>query len=747
MLDNRREWAQILSGRRPTKESYKLIKPQIKTNLAVATKFPGLNRYTLNSSLTYLLLSAPFHRTYPLNNNMRCTVKNKNNRANRKARSVKPNYDSSSILNKKWMVPYKYHDDSGPNSDSNPNVDSSSWVFCTEDQLEDIVLKNIEIIYNDIVSRLVALGHNEDVAVQAILHNGHCYGAMDMAANLMHNTLACLKKENLNKYEFKPAFSDLKKLGEYSLTCLVSLLQEVRRDLSRGDAMWCLLMSNFHVVKASAIQIPVGNQCPSLTELENEGWGFGNEGGSGFPVNGLFYGTKMTIRLRRDIEFPKRLDLTPAMKSLLKRNVSMFAAGYRSNLKQLNSQKDLIFPGNSTVSKLDSSSVSGTAVLGEQPGDSHDLNDQDDLNSVLSKLLDLNIDENLDFVAEDEKAEDEKDEVIVTLVQQIKDLEKQVKERKDWAQEKAIQAARKLSSDLIELRMFKMEREENQKLKYGKDEALEDPTMMRLSEMENALRKVSGQVDQANAAVRKLEAEKAEIKAELEASKLSASESVANCLQVAKREKKCLKKLLACEKQRAKIERDISDEKQKILEIQEELAQIKQRAIEAEVMRKEEVKAKEEALALIEEEQRSKEAAEANKKRNIKALRLKIEIDFQRRKDDLLRLEQEISSLKASARSTTLPTSESEDAEPQRETIAKLLQGLDNVKDFSGQEVNGNRECLICGKDEVSVIFLPCAHQVMCASCGKEYGRKGNAVCPCCRVPIKQRIRIFGASS
>ncbi|RDX82539.1 MND1-interacting protein 1, partial [Mucuna pruriens] len=670
---------------------------------------------------------------------MGCTVKNKTIRANRKARLVKPRSNSSSNLNKEWMVPYRYHDDTAPNSDSNPNIDSSSWVFCTEDQLEDVLLKNIEIIYNDTVLKLVASGHNEDVVVKAILHNGHCYGAMDLATNVKDNTLACLNKGNLDKYEFQPSFSDLKKLQEYTLACLVSLLQELRPDLSRGDAMWCLLMSNFHVLKASAIQIPVGNQCPpTLTEIENEESGFGNEGGSGFPLNELFCGTEMNIQLQRDIEFPKRLDLTPAMKSLLKRNVAMFAAGYRANSKQLNSQKDLIFPGNSTVSKLDSSSVSGTAVLGEQPGDSHNLNDQDELNSVLSKFLDLNIDKNLELVGEDEK-----DEVLVILVQQIKDLEKQVKERKDWAHEKAIQAARKLSSDLIELKMFKMEREENQKLKNEKVE-LGEPTMMRLSEMENALRKVSGQVDQANAAVKKFEAEKAEIKAELEASKLSASESITNCLQVAKREKKCLKKLLAWEKQKAKLQQDISDEKQNILEIREELAQIRQCTKEAEVMWGEELKAKEEAEALVEEERSSKEAAEANRNRNVKALRLKIDIDFQRRKDDLLRLQHEVSCLRASA---ALPTSESEDAEPQRDTISKILQELDNVKDFSGKEINGNRECIICGKDEVSVIFLPCAHQVMCASCSKEYGRKGNAVCPCCRVPIEQRIRIFGATS
>lgn len=169
---------------------------------------------------------------------------------------------------------------------------------------------------------------------------------------------------------------------------------------------------------------------------------------------------------------------------------------------------------------------------------------------------------------------------------------------------------------------------------------------------------------------------------------------------------------------------------------------------------KEELKAKEEALALVEEERHCKEAAESNNKRKLETLRLKIEIDFQRHKDDLLRLEQELSRLKASAQSaelhnqlSTSPTSDSEGAKPQRETIARLLQELDNLEDLSEKEVNSNRECIVCMKDEVSIVFLPCAHQVMCASCSDEYGRKGKAICPCCRVQIQQRIRVFGASS
>uniref|UniRef100_A0A0R0FP12 RING-type domain-containing protein n=1 Tax=Glycine max TaxID=3847 RepID=A0A0R0FP12_SOYBN len=679
---------------------------------------------------------------------MGCTMREKHIRANRRPRSVKPDPDScdkdaiSKSIAESGLKPFKYHlglNDSSQSPNSIPNAEETGWGYCTEEQLEEILLKNLEFIYNEAVSKLVALGYDEDVAVKAILRNGHCYGGMDVLTNILHNSLAFLNSNSDsggggggagynsnggNLDESDPVFSDLRQLEEYSLAGMLCLLQQVRPHLSKGDAMWCLLMSDLHVGRASAMEIP--------------------EPGNGSTVPAA----EMNLQLQRDIEFPKRFNLSPSMKSLLKRNVAMFAAGFRANSKQLQAQVKVV-PGRSTVPSLDSSAVSGTEVPAEQSGgNSQNLDSQDAVNSVQSKFGDLNLDENLELVAEDQK-----DEVIVTLFHQIKDLEKQVSERKDWAHQKAMQAARKLSSDLTELKMLRMEREETQKLKKGKP-VLEDTTMKRLSEMENALRKASGQLDLGNAAVRRLETENAEMKAEMEASKLSASESVTACLEVAKREKKCLKKLLAWEKQKAKLQQEISDEKEKILKTKEILVQIRQCQKEAEVKWKEELKAKEEALALVEEERHCKEAAESNNKRKLEALRLKIEIDFQRHKDDLLRLEQELSRLKASAQSaelhnqsSTSPTSDCKGAKPQRETIARLLQELDNLEDFSEKEINSNRECIVCMKDEVSIVFLPCAHQVMCASCSDEYGRKGKATCPCCRVQIQQRIRVFGASS
>lgn len=500
--------------------------------------------------------------------------------------------------------------DSGqnPSSTQYPNFDENGWNYCTEEQLEEILLKNLEFLYNEAISKLVELGYHDDLALKAILRNGHCYGGMDVLTNILHNSLAYLNSScgggssNGNSDEAQPVFSDLRQLEEYSLAGMICLLQQLRPHLTKGDAMWCLLMCDLHMGRASTIEIPVlpspsnSNACSPVNSTSNVesvnsgssvgvsvpplckfhgGWGFGNGPGSEFPAHGLFQ-CPTDVTLQRDIECPKRFNLSPSMKSLLKRNVAMFAAGFRASSKQLQTQSQ-VCP--SSLSSVDATAgiVPASEVSVEQYQDPNNSKNLDMVNAVLSKFREMNLDENLEFVAEDQK-----DEMILTLMHQIKDLDKQVKERREWAHQKAMQAARKLSHDLTELKILRMEMEETQRLKKGK-QTLEDTTMKRLSEMENALRKASGQVDRANAAVRRLETENAEIRAEMEASKLSASESVTTCLVVAKREKKCLKRLLAWEKQQTKLQEEIGEEKRKIVDLQQQLVRVEQAQKEAEV--------------------------------------------------------------------------------------------------------------------------------------------------------------------
>lgn len=202
------------------------------------------------------------------------------------------------------------------------------------------------------------------------------------------------------------------------------------------------------------------------------------------------------------------------------------------------------------------------------------------------------------------------------------------------------------------------------------------------------------------------------------------------------------------------MQEEIAEEKKKIRLMQQELDEVKAATKEYEMKWKQEIKAKEEAIALAEEERRLKEAAKVNANRRHEALRRKREIDFQRLKDDVQRLEEELARLKASAGLNSLiapsanasRTADAADIKNLKEPNMKALPGLKKQQE-SSNKLNRSRACIICKKDEVSVVFLPCSHQVVCGSCNEEHEKEGKSSCPCCSVRIEERIRVYGASS
>jgi hypothetical protein len=232
------------------------------------------------------------------------------------------------------------------------------------------------------------------------------------------------------------------------------------------------------------------------------------------------------------------------MKDLLKRNVAMFAAGFRASKRE--------FDGN--VEKKE-----------EQP---KKLANQEMVNMVLSKFRDMNLDGKIDYLPEDQKGE-----MIYRLYHQIKELEGQVKERKEWAHKKALQAAKKLSQDLTELKTLRMEKDEI-RLPEKMNPDSSDSTMFKLKELENSVKMANVQLERAMSLKKKLENENKEIRAELEAFKLNASESWNTCVEISKREKKCLKRLSAWDKQRDKLKEDIAEEKLRISELKRDDDQV-----------------------------------------------------------------------------------------------------------------------------------------------------------------------------
>ncbi|XP_030533489.1 MND1-interacting protein 1-like [Rhodamnia argentea] len=597
--------------------------------------------------------------------------------------------------------------------------------------LEKILLGALEEKYIEALRRLVEMGYDEDAALKAVLRNGHCYGDEDVLLNIFNNALAYLtgdcRSRNLIFEANGILFTSLAQMAEHSLGCMVHVLQQVHH--SRRKAMWSLVLSKLHIGLAVAMPPSEGNwesdssdedavdvdlppccrfnRCLGIWWLVEE---------SGVPSDMLAVGNERNKHqpndeehLQSDIEVPESFGLSPELKSMLKKNVAKVAAAVRANLMQNFMHSN--------------ASVKGDAPAVSQPeacGESSVLRCKEWVNSVADtlpgRLSNLNLDGNLVGLPEERK-----DAIILHLQNQIEDHERQVKEREAWARQKAVQADKSVESALLELETLRKEMAESRHvLKKGKP-TLDASTRMKLSDKESALRKMGARAEATHAAMTRVENENAKIKAETEAFNLSASESANACREVAKREKKNQKKLLACEKQKVELQESIAEEKQKITELQQQLVEIQKAQREAETKWRQAADAKELANAQLKEEKRALEAAKADSKKRLEDLRLRTETEMKLYRDKVLRLEQELSDLKIAAGNT--------EATPMHEL-----------------DVQDHRKCIICWKNEVRILFLPCAHEVLCADCSDKYGYKEKVLCPMCQVPIEEAIRVFGGS-
>ncbi|KAK4408029.1 putative E3 ubiquitin-protein ligase [Sesamum angolense] len=75
--------------------------------------------------------------------------------------------------------------------------------------------------------------------------------------------------------------------------------------------------------------------------------------------------------------------------------------------------------------------------------------------------------------------------------------------------------------------------------------------------------------------------------------------------------------------------------------------------------------------------------------------------------------------------------------------LPKITKRLAVFQDnFGGDDVKPERECVMCMTDEIAVVFLPCAHQVLCGQCSVLHEKQGMNDCPSCRTTIKKRISV-----
>ncbi|KAL3364983.1 hypothetical protein AABB24_010239 [Solanum stoloniferum] len=365
---------------------------------------------------------------------------------------------------------------------------------------------------------------------------------------------------------------------------------------------------------------------------------------------------------------------------------------------------------------------------------------------ALPKVLDYYAGIPYDESLEKHVPQNEKDKIVLLRIARIQTLQKELQGWTDWANEKVMQAARRLGKDQGELKMLKQEKEEAEKLQKEK-QIVEENNMKRLSEMEYALSNASGQSKMADSTLHRLKEENVSLKKEMDAATLAALESATNFHQAVAREQEILKKCQAWEMEKGSLQDNFSTLKREAVHFEQELERAKTRQNQLKVLSEQEEREKRRVLQQADSLKAEREKRGVQSKMEEDNIREKAERNMQKCKEDIRKLESEISLLRFQSEGSKIEALRRgiNNTRPQSPKLTKSLAVFE--ENLGSGSVKIERECVMCLSEEMTVVFLPCAHQVLCAQCNVLHEKQGMNDCPSCRTPIKKRINIQFARS
>lgn len=149
-----------------------------------------------------------------------------------------------------------------------------------------------------------------------------------------------------------------------------------------------------------------------------------------------------------------------------------------------------------------------------------------------------------------------------------------------------------------------------------------------------------------------------------------------------------------------------------------------------------------------------REKIEASSKCKEDMIKSKAETSSHKYKNDIQKLEKEISQLRLKTDSSKIAAlrrgidgnyggrhaDTKNTRDPRMPFFSKLVPDLQDFSETGG--VKRERECVMCLSEEMSVVFLPCAHQVVCKTCNELHEKQGMKECPSCRSSIQRRIHV-----
>nr|GMD18568.1 putative E3 ubiquitin-protein ligase RF298 [Ipomoea batatas] len=668
--------------------------------------------------------------------------------------------------------------------ESSQQADWDDPVAC---ELEKLLISNLHAAFRSAIKKIVECGYSQELAELVVLRSGLYHGVKDVVSNVVDGALALLTKERYLGTRYQ-VFEEFDSLIEYAILEMICVLREVKPFLTVAEAMWYLLICDLnllhacavkgdpsceffsqvnqgesssdtkvpqskaevskassnnhklHLLKSSATssersqskavpsaaashlpknsrfrEVAITGKEGSVSLLEMEGKSLGatvSEEKSGAGRKGSSLLSKKDLLRQKAFHFEKTYKGRVGKGASFKAKFTSWGSMVLD--KTLNPPQS---GSSSTATKVTSAKITATA---KPPGNTSTSS------SVSTYYTGIPYDESLGKYV----AQNEKDETILMLIPYIQNLEKQIAVWSDWAAEKVRMVARTLTKDQAELRTLRQEKEEVEKFLKDK-QTLEENTLKRLTEMEYAISNASGQMEMANSSLHRLEAEHALLQKKMEAAKSHSLESSRKSQEAMVREQEALKKCQAGEAEKRLLHEKFSAQKCERANLEKQLEKAKKRLKQIEALAEQEKKEKEELLKQAKFLQGKRELMGALAKIEEDSIRETAEEDMQKCKNEIDKLASEISVL--------ILASEASKIEALRRGIGTGHGSY--PKDGEGGEKR-ERECVMCLTEEISVVFLPCAHQVLCTQCNIRHEKQGMNDCPSCRTPIKTRINV-----
>ncbi|KAL3033593.1 hypothetical protein AAZX31_02G144000 [Glycine max] len=663
------------------------------------------------------------------------------------------------------------------------------WNDPIASQLEELLLSNLQAIFSGALKRVVELGFDARLVEMSLSRKALYIEEGDPVSNIVHQTVNVLKGEDDTITDF--IFDNFQHLLHYTMVEMISVVREVRPSLTVGEAMWLLLICDLNLSLACAVEDRLSvvcngenstsssspqSNCSSPTFQKDLSTNHQNQK-SEEPKFGSFQNSANNqgphasggVKIKAEnASLPITAETSSGTSGIPAHECKSGPCSKRHNRKEIAALRQRFLHMEKTYrscgkGSFKSGGKSGTLPAKDTISTSRMVNANTSTPGNMSKpkselsfsvkILDYCADIPFDEALGKYVPRDEKDRLILKLITRVQELQNELHGWNNWTNQKVMQVTNRLGKLQAEFKTLRKEKQDAELLKKDK-KIVEENAVKRISEMENAMENTKKQIESAASATLVLEAENSLLKKELDAAKLWVVKSMTSHQQALEREQMALKQAQILESQNSLLRDELEREKHKLFNLQQELHKETNLQAKVEGRLAKERAAKEKLLAQAASIKKEREQLEQHMKSEEDMARKKAATDLQKYVEDIGKLEKELVDLKLKSDS---------------EKIAALRRCVDVRNDSfsrtkSAPNMKGNKksdtsqtlvsyqdklaagslrreqECVMCLSEEMSVVFLPCAHQVVCPECNELHEKQGMKECPSCRAPIQRRI-------